>query len=157
MDKTELYIRMADHELIQAQWIPEEGDFYAPFGKDYIKGYGSVNTVQGVRCIKEERRIEYLTGKIYERIGWLPRQDEIQKMLRRYYAKDTDRKDVEAWFPEGSVALSFVLSKFHEFTIRKSGEVTLFVENAKSFEQLWLQLYMSEVHGKSWFNEQWNL
>ena len=155
MDETEVYIRMSDHELVQSQWIPEEGDFYVPFGEDYIKGYGSVNIVGGVRSIRKENRRKYLTGKIYERVVWLPRQDQIQIMLRRHYAKDcSDRLD--AWFPEGSIGLSFVMSKFHEFTIRENGEVTLFVESAKSFEQLWLQLYMSEVHGKSWFNEQWN-
>ena len=130
MDKTEVYIKMSDHKLIQSQWIPEEGDFYVPFGKDYIKGYGPVDVVSGVRCIKEEHRIKYLTGKIYERIGWLPRQDQIQNLLGNFM-----------WI--SGIILDWCCG-------RRAAKWPV-----DSFEQVWLHLYMGEKHNKIWDGDRW--
>jgi len=130
MDKTETYVKMSDHELIQSQWIPEEGDFYVPFGKDYIKGYGPVDVVSGVRSIREEKRRAYLTGKIYERLVWLPRQDQIQKMLG------------------GFLWISGIMIDW--FTGKRSAGWPV-----ESFEQVWLHLYMGEKHNRIWDGEKW--
>lgn len=150
MDTSELYIKMCGCRAVQSHFKVIEGDWL--FCKcdditDYPDGYGITVITSG------DADCGNLDLKDSKSDVWLPRQDQIQILLRQFYAEDSDRPD--AWFPEGSIGLSLVLRKFDEFTMRKNGEVTLFVENTKSFEQLWLQLYMSEVHGKLWIREGW--
>lgn len=151
MDTSELYIKMCDCEEVQGViW-------------DIIESDNKQKRVVGARCEDKDHVVRIpdvrtpdvmFFGKTKEDIRQvtLLSQDQIQILLRQFYAKG-DKPD--AWFPEGSIGLSLVLRKFDEFTMRDNGEVTLFVENTKSFEQLWLQLYMSEVHGKLWIREGW--
>ncbi|MBA7679673.1 hypothetical protein ES703_87975 [subsurface metagenome] len=132
MDTSEQYIKMCDCLEIQGKWKPEEGDFYVPLGKDYINGHGSIDVVSGVRAIREEKRIEYLTGGIYERLAWLPRQDQVQEIWS---------PTVEPWF---GVILAFI-----------SWFETINPDKYQSVEQLWLAFYMYEKHKKTWTGERW--
>jgi len=79
---------------------------------------------------------------------WLPSQSQLQVMLRRFYDEDSDRPD--SWYPIGEVGLTFVMRKFNDFTIRSTGDLTSMAYEAKSFEEIWLQVYMYEAHGKFW-------
>lgn len=137
MDTSKEYTKMCGCPRIQRKWIPEEGDFYIPFGEDYVKGYGSVDTVSGVRAIKEEKRREYLTGTIYERLVWLPCQHQIQEML-----------------DYGLGALVNDFNEFCEEDLKMYGDSTRFYDY-KSMEQLWLAFYMYEKHKRKWNGEKW--
>jgi len=147
MDKTEIYIKMSDHELIQSRWIPEEGDFYVPWGKEYLKGYGPVGVACGIRAVKEEFRIEYLTGKIYKRVIWLPTQNQIQKMFA----------------PGDFIHLNHRFQFFWEREANDAGRMSarilpdcyLWHSGFNSAEQLWLAFYMHEKHEKVWDYEEW--
>lgn len=141
MDTSEQYIKMCDCLEIQEKWKPEEGDFYVPLGKDYLNGHGSIDVVSGVRAIREEKRIEYLTGGIYERLAWLPRQDQIQEILGWHMIK----------------AMSFFSDFFQEEMIEQVGIGNQPKKNPKfnSMEQLWLAFYMYEKHQKLWDGKKW--
>jgi len=79
-------------------------------------------------------------------------QDQIQAMVREYYAREIkSERPHDKWFPEGSIGLGFVLKKFAAWTT----ENNLIVDGSKSFEQLWLAFYMWERHKKVWANEKW--
>ena len=140
MEIPEIYARMCDCEEIQDQYQRCKGLF-----GDY---FADLTQPENTICI---RNVRILATDI-----WIPRQDQLQVMLRRCYDKDEfNGSTPDDWFPRGNVGLTFVLRKFQEFTARKDGELTLFAYNATSFEELWLNLYMWEAHRMTWRRDKW--
>ncbi len=98
MDTSEQYIKMCDCPEIQ-------GDKVAIRDKDY---FISVETKEGAYLV------------------WLPRQDQIQEMLKAHYQKH--------------------LKILYDFSLTVSWDIN-------SPEQLWLAFYMHEKHGKMWWGK----
>ena len=127
MYTSETYIKMCDCEEVQEK---------QPYGKDAINSFF--------------HRIEMMY--IESQTIWLPRQDQIQEMMRKHYASQTEENKGDAWFPEGTVALTYVLKNFCKWVCenRSHGERT------KSFEELWLGFYMWEKYQYFWsHDEKW--
>ena len=139
MDTSETYINMCDCEEIKGVWNPIEGDYFwegmeMRIATDYENWSGDVSYV-----------LEF------PKAVWLPRQDQIQEMMRDYYAEGIKPIRPRAWFPEGVVGLTYVLKKFNEFAPPDG----LTAHEVKSFEQLWLKFYMYEKHNKVWDGDKW--
>lgn len=162
MDETEIYIKISDCPEIQGQrkpkvekmpdgrrhyeWELETGDYFAT--KDL--------------CSKEERQVEIKGTTIYDpyfydkkqdanitisQVGfdegggyvtkkfiWLPRQDQIQKMMYENLARaDAIVHDLNKWREENyDYQLQFI-----------------------TMEQFLLAFYMWEKHSKTWDGEKW--
>ena len=131
MDKTEMYVGMADCEEVQGHlsghwdaiisfWVSENvfmdgsGDYWAV--KD---GYN-------------------LNEKI-----WLPTQDQIQGMITGYSVEGLFNRFYQFWNNE----------KISESMGLPQGYTTDHIFN--SGEQLWLAFYMHEKHNKTWDGEKW--
>lgn len=138
MDTSETYIKMCDCEEIQGEWAlpPEKQDFVYHIRRELC--------LAGFMVSSEDRDMP-------EGFIWLPRQDQIQELIRDYYAEGVRQKRPKAWFPEGVVGLTYVLKKFNEFAPSDG----LIAHEVKSFEHLWLAFYMHEKHGKVWDGERW--
>lgn len=112
MDTSETYIKMCDCPEIQGEWKPIEGDLY------FFHGAKTFSIYSGM-CIDFIATTDI----------WLPRQDEIQEMIRGRYG----------WI--------WPLHKFEKFDPD--------LEHIDSMEQLWLAFYMYEKHKKIWDGEKW--
>ncbi len=143
MDKTEQFIKMADcpeiqgekEEFINGDWFAyydpkaygERGDLcigvvgtsYYEFTRKYVKKWDSLATVGF-----DEGDSEPVWN---DKIIWLPRQDDIQKMINFKYAGPG------------------YVRKLWDFALDES-ETRAY----NSFEQLWLAFYMHEKHSKRW-------
>lgn len=137
MDTTEQYIKKCDCPEIQEQ-----------------KPDGETECNEISRCIDAATHIseygDYWT--VGKTLIWLPRQDDIQAMIRKYYAQKIDsKKPHDEWFPKGAVGLGYVLKEFIAWTT----DNRLITTESKSFEQLWLAFYMWEKYRKVWAREKW--
>ena len=124
MDKTEQFIKMADCPEIQERWKKEQyGDILACYDKKRTYGNGShyytLLLAGGPPIRKSKNRT------------WLPRQDDIQKMVGFKYAGPG------------------YVRKLWDFVLNES-ETRAY----NSFEQLWLAFYMYEKHGKVWSSKE---
>lgn len=152
MDRTELYIKMADCPEIQENWGPSHGDYY--YGND---------------SISEPDFPEYLTDKQFYRVHllvdfdseggwfhlepehidksrhtWLPRQDQLQEMV-----KDGNHMHL--------LAYKFALY-FHgnlDPLYQDLGVDNYTVDSDNSMEQMWLAFVMKERYSKTWDGERW--
>lgn len=143
MDTSKEYIKMCDCSTIQEQAKYEDFNYFICMQTKKIRhshpdDYGYM---KNMNFLQKER--EYI---------WLPRQDQIQEMLRKYYAqKIKSKRSHDKWFPEGAVGLSYVLRGFCTH-IKKN---QLLLEKYKSFEQLWLAFYMWEIDESVWIKDKW--
>lgn len=69
---------------------------------------------------------------------WLPRQDQLQRMVRLHKALDSEKSRIAS-----------LLSRFWQWYLNSTGDFT-------SMEQLWLAFVMFELHGKIW-NDKWEV
>ena len=136
MDKSETYIKMSDHPLIQEQWEirgGQPGDFL------FFKCENEIGVVCGVRHCD-------MSSGYYESedtIG-LFRQDQIQEM--------TDIKDIDDY-------REAIFDMFYEVKdeIEYIQPLWRFSNSERFFtpEQLWLAFYMHEKHKLKWEDGKW--
>ena len=128
MDTTKEYIKMCDCEEIQNLLIPADGDFCWPDdgGAEYL-GYVEFPAMTAVVHIATGNSKNYWHNWL-----WLPRQDDLQKMMD---------------YP----AIEVLIDKFYYWARREHNISPLLT----SMEQLWLAYVMSERHRKVWSGKEW--
>ena len=141
MDVSETYVRMCDCLEIQCQKRKTPCFINLEDG-DWIQNHRGRVVV-----------VAYYPGRKKRPLIWLPRQDQIQEMIRDYYAEGVKPVRLGAWFPKGMVGLTYILKKFNEFAPSDG----IIAHEVESFEQLWLAFYMHEKHGKTWNGSEWAL
>lgn len=151
MDKTEMYVRMADCEEVQGQWEPQKGDYIANNEESWKKTSKDSKTrivkPIGVLILDSPNQIDRKDLAI-----WLPTQDQIQGMIREYWAeKLKNKRPKDEWFPGGVIGLTYVLDTFLAWTVQN----TSITQESKSFEELWLKYYMWLKFEKTWDGEKW--
>ena len=123
MDTSLEYIKQCDCEEIQNSWGIDLGDFYT---RDYNI---DILSFKGCLILREDKTA---LGHVL----WLPRQDQLQKMVKVHPFE--------------------LLDKFHSFCMwDEQFEEKREKLGAISMEQLWLAFVMSELHHKVWDNEAW--
>lgn len=123
MDRSRIYVKQSNCPEVQGRWKPKNWKSYTVW-HTRLKTLGDI--IYG-------RDWEHSEGELI----WLPRQDEIQKML----VKDS---------------INIELNKFYVFCLEKAYvESLLPTVIFNSFEQLWLAFYMWEKHKKIWNGEKW--
>jgi len=152
MDKTKEYIKQSDCPEIQDGWQPEVGDHvwrkYTVFGEEIdkdiwesdksaeviilhfksdIEGYWGATNSNGEERIFNSAKELHKTTSI-----WLPRQDQLQKMI---------------W----SSSEFSLLDNFRNYVFATNFKDSIPV----SMEQLWLAFVMREKYNKVWENGKW--
>lgn len=112
-----VYSKMCDHPIIQKDWKPQAGDFC------YMDKYIRIVAIDIIAWMMKQDAI------------WLPRQDQIQKMMGEL---DNFQK----------------IYKIAEY-IEKHDAYYLMGKESRTMEQLWLSFYMHEKHELIWKNEKW--
>ena len=121
MDTSETYVKMCDCPEIQGWEIFKYNSIpQSPNSKDFVS-------------------FSHTKPNTWENIVWLPRQDQIQKMLEKPLCFDIR-------FVHKPNALLYYLTKFRDQHPSIKYE---------TMEQLWLAFYMHEKHGKIWNGEKW--
>ncbi len=136
MDTPKRYVIMCDDPRIQRECEFQDGDWFA-IDRDenfhvWVLNKDHRNYENAKKFIRQWHHI------------WLPRQDQYQILLRRFYSMDIEEERPDKWFPEGHVGMGFVLDKFHEFADH------FWKERSKSIEELYLRCYMAEVFDAIW-------
>jgi len=150
MDKTKIYIKMADHPEIQKYFTNKCGDFICGSGTN--EGYNCGPTLDGsnkgrliffkpfpISCPveKHDRHWYYTTAEFgdgwggciyFKNLIWLPRQDKIQGML----------------FNAGE-SIETIIDYLYDFATSYLIQETM--------EKLWLAFYMHERHQMKWLPE----
>lgn len=139
MDTSKVYINMSDHSKIQEQWKQLDGDYF------YGEGWWGHPTVMMLfdanSCCAVLPRLEDHKDTI-----WLPRQDQIQKMIGNFEkCVDiiTNLEDETGFF---TAYTGFPPTKFIRFS-----ELPRF----GSMEKLWLCIYMYGKHKLVWDGKKW--
>ena len=120
MDYTRTYFKMSDHPIIQDQFNYESGNLVArKTGKDFKAVF--VLADHNKKYIRNMNQ-----GWAVGHYVWMPRQDEIQKMM-------------------GCIAGNHLITtaRFEKF------------EYFDSLEQKWLAFYMFEEHKLVWESDRW--
>ncbi len=117
-------------------------------GSNYIKMCEKAEEIHSLRRYNlevgdyafEDNHIIIIGSDRYQYRGkgiWLPRQDQLQEMV----------KDGLAWLHV----------RFDEFVRSRKGEwLSGEIQDYDSFEQLWLAFVMREKFGKAWDGKEWN-
>jgi len=159
MDKSEIYIRMADCEEIQEQWNPKSGDLFfdpsihksAKIIHKHIpdlsfdltaKAYGFVSEGTFIcdGCSLEHDM--YTFNKFYPRdeVVWLPYQHQIQEMI---FDENHPFSDIQNQLAE-------LIHKLNEMDADEH-----YTWQFKTWEQLWLAFMMWQKYQKMWDGEKW--
>lgn len=134
MDTSKKYIKMCSKaKEIQELWKPRAGDFNFKNGEVDIGIYGMyVDITQSGRPI------------------WLPRQDQLQDLIKEDYRSVPNKK---------YISFRGMSEYFYKFVdenqlqmIDKNGNKTCVCE---SMEQLWLAFVMREKYNKIWNGRDW--
>lgn len=136
MDRTKEFILQCEKAVeIQKQWELMSGDFFTRSLTDmvYTLDQGELDNINGIdrdRCHKMPYFI-WIGSKI-----WLPRQDQLQGMLKDKYSWSNNIPHHLIW------------------------DFSSFVENhgrIKTMEQLWLAFVMQVKFGKVWNGKDWEI
>ena len=137
---SEQYIKMCDCEEIQ--WLKP-----VPSNDDRDKDYTSFFYLpdgESIDILKWDNDEDHpiIGGYHDDESGaiWLPRQDQLQEML---LVKSVVNPVADLLF------------RFDAYIQTKAWSLHYKCDYAKSFEQLWLGLFMKEKHGKTWDGENW--
>lgn len=117
MDISEKYIKMCGKAY--SKWFPQPGDYFCNKGEIYVYG---VNPNQYESLLTEDDI-------------WLPRQDQLQKMIKNYFA---------GLF---NIVNNFGLWVNAKYTFKIKQK---YIRQFNSMEQLWLAFVMYEKHQKMW-------
>ena len=82
---------------------------------------------------------EYMPSELGEGHIWLPLQHQLQEMVTQY-------PDDEPW-------VTFTMLR--DFVMNQPNTRSVYTEQFKSWEQLWLAFVMKELHNKTWDGNQW--
>jgi len=125
MDTSEQYIKMCDCPEIWNQWAlpPRDDDLYAY----------PVSTHPDLTVYAHHTR--RLTPEEADTVVWLPRQDQIQKMVGL---------PVSAW------------GLFYGWVFEKNENAREPWQDFPTGEQIWLAFYMQEKYSKIWDGEKWD-
>ena len=126
MDTSETYIKMCDCEEVQEHRKYDGGDWIC----DPDDGH-SWAIWQKVRGVTDEGMRKFMDGLL-----WLPRQDQIQEMMK-------DNLSTFYW-----------VESFYEWLRGLVNKVPMPYSDM-SLEQLWLLFYMHEKHQKTWDGDKW--
>lgn len=159
MDASKEYIVMCEKAVeLQEPWKPTEGDrycyqdmmcgnpIYIVSGRnlknihntDFMKNshcpmcYYDYNSFQGIMASTKSGADDVVVGRFI----WLPRQDQLERMIRGYNLRD-------------------LVFEFMEFTRVDRTYVPVAGRTFFSMEQLWLAFVMKERYGKVWKDEGW--
>ena len=159
MDTSKEYIEMCRKAVeVQELWEPKMGDYinrrYTLFGEEIDSGIWNerdrneviiltwASSVEGyIHAITEEGETRtYATQNegIKSTSIWLPRQDQLQDMIRNHH--DCTRHNVRSAF-----------YYWYKRDINKSGGVL----ETWTDERLWLAFVMHEKYGKKWDGNDW--
>ena len=133
MDTSLGYMKMCEKaEEIQNGWKSNNGDFYT------VKGsYNDASVMlfdYGLEFLKKSDLI------------WLPRQDQLQEMVREKKTPETDMDEPNA----------MLLDRFYSWMFKERGGKWAFYDAGRaSMEQLWLAFCMSGRYGKKWERNKW--
>jgi hypothetical protein len=130
MDTTKTYIAMSNCEEIQGN-APE---FYR------VELTGTPPFSEPVTLVHQEF-FAPVTEKHFDRMVWLPRQDQIQEMLGATLPTELLSRLLN-WFKPPELFAGIKPPDILQFT---------------SMEQLWLSFYMWECHSKVWDGDKWTL
>lgn len=131
MDKSKEYIFLCEMaKEIQDLWKPKEGDCFDSRGN---------TEYHGVRVLKitHNFKIQRVPKKKWNHI-WLPRQDQLQDMLKEKY----DMFNLLVTFYDW-VRGQTILNKYKE------------KETYPTMEQLWLAFVMKEKYNRIWNKKEW--
>ena len=134
MDVSRQFVRMCRHAKgLQIDWIPKNGDWLYVGARDtcspiILTGYSGIPKWTDSANFYDLPDETELYG-----IVWLPRQDQIQKLIRQEYNQ-----------PYLSMA-----EQFMEFSLKYEVDVDL------GFEQRWLRFYMFLTEFKLWVDGKW--
>jgi len=139
MDKSELYIKMCDHPLIQDRWKLTEGDFvYWPSQPPAIEVFDA-NAVDAWST--DEVKREHGGGV------WLPRQDQLQGMV---FSKDYGARTIIKALWDACEKHGSLIPRV-EYGFPPIGTV----DESWSMEQLLLSFVMHELHQLKWDGNKW--
>lgn len=132
MDKTEQFIKMSDCPEVQ-KYRKGQKDFHiGDLIANFLLGKYSKANFQGIVIFEQHDEIRERQLAV-----WLPRQDDIQKMMRKDYKNTLD-----------------MLCDF--YAVITVDQPTGFQQMFEvSMEQLWLVFYMYKKHKKKWNGERW--
>lgn len=123
MDCSVEYTLMCEKAVdIRKNWFPQEGDYYVPF-KPYLNWF-----IISKRHNKKMRELIEDLDCI-----WLPRQDQLQEIVRNNRGNDGLLQDFYFWEHNPSTKTGY----------------------CNSMEQLWLGFVMFEKFSKHWNGEEW--
>ena len=152
MDTTKQNILMCEKAVeIQKLLVPNRGDVvFVDFSKSGWNNVSCVEIVEEYTCDYDENDKEVITwglpypekGNDDRNIGkkyiWLPRQDQLQEMLRidgtMLLTQVKDKYAMECWINK------------NEYSFERD-----------SFEQLWLAFVMKEKYNKEWNGKDWQI
>ena len=124
MDISETYVKMCRKTVeIQKEWNPVSGDSFT---------YSEPKHKDGI--VLFESSILNISGWKEYGATWLPRQDQLQEMIKEK--------------PAYSVPIGMVTG-LHHYTYSREAKFV------NSMEQLWLAFVMKEKYGKVWNGEDW--
>ncbi len=120
---------------IQDRWVQSKSD------GDFFK------LISGSQCWYEDSGIELLCDEIHIFVDvvdlpedaviiWLPRQDQLQEMVRPQINKNYGE------------SISYLHRQFTEWLKGENPEF-------ETYEQLWLAFVMQRLHGKKWNGNEW--
>ena len=125
MDNTEENITMCEKaEEIQNSWRKRHGDYYLSLS--HSPSQRGVALFHSTYFVRPDENIDI----------WLPRQDQLQKMVFEYLAKGND-----------TYSIFTLILDFSDFANQPCG--------FDSMEQLWLAFVMRELYNKVWNGSEW--
>lgn len=134
MDTTRSYLRMCREAMeIQAQWVAENGDWWHVGARDLFSAVLMVDKNSKYKWKDSERFYDLENDIGLFGIVWLPRQDQLQRMILRQSGESCMELLEKITF----------FSKQIEF------------EDSPTMEKLWLMYYMFITEGKIWKDGRW--
>jgi len=141
MDKSEIYIKMSDHPLVQDRWEPSRGDhcaagFYCGIIIGLLKNMYT-KKIERFSILREDGG----TKKVYKcRMAWLPRRDDLQIMSGLGWEQFDDNCFL--------AANRYLISQGKDCHADEIAELV-------SKEQAGIMVVMQQLHDKLWDGTEW--
>lgn len=143
MDTTPEYIKMCEKaEEIQNDWILHKGDYY------YHKLNNKISFVSGWFEARTAENAVLMTH-YHGRLIWLPRQDQLQAMIKGHWTETLGK--FTYWLDGPNPLVSIPTKKL----LKERVDFVKRLERCDSMEQLWLAFVMKELYGKVWNGDDW--
>lgn len=140
MDTLKQYIKMCDCPEIQDKWVPSKADvakgdfvgFVAEANTVDAMGGGTYHSISLSRFSNDKDSFGKYAWYRKGELVWLPRQDQLQGMMGKYWRTQNLRFYCDVFAPTDKYYCKF-----------------------DSMEQLWLGFAMHELHEKQWNGKRW--